>query len=211
MAKPLHGMPGNSGHLHVSLTDPSGTNMFSRSDPNPTPQWPDLAHLSPVGVHFLAGVLAALPDLMPLLAPTVNSYKRFVENFWAPVAITWGNEDRLSSVRLVTPPACKLAATRLEIRIPGADLHPHYALCAVLGAGLRGVEKKLEITVPPSWARKSEDGPPTLLAKSLDEAVEKFAAKKSVAREIFGDEFVEFYAASREHELRLWREAVTDW
>ncbi|KAH6894207.1 hypothetical protein B0T10DRAFT_508493 [Thelonectria olida] len=211
MAKPLHGMPGNSGHIHVSLTDENGKNMFAREERNSSAQWPDLEYLSDTGCHFLAGVLDALPDIMPLLAPTVNSYKRFVENFWAPVAITWGNEDRLSSIRLITPPVCKPSAVRLEIRIPGADLHPHYALSAIFGAGLRGIEKKLAITVPPSSARKPEDGKPTLLANSLDKAVERFAAPNSVAREIFESDFVDFYAASREHELRVWREAVTDW
>jgi glutamine synthetase len=211
MAKPLHGMPGNSGHIHVSLTDGNGKNMFAREERNPSAQWPDLEYLSDTGCQFLAGVLDALPDIMPLLAPTVNSYKRFVENFWAPVAITWGNEDRLSSIRLITPPVCKPSAVRLEIRIPGADLHPHYALSAIFGAGLRGIKKKLDITVPPSSTRKPEDGKPTLLANDLDKAVKRFVAPKSVAREIFDSEFVDFYAASREHELRVWREAVTDW
>ncbi|KAH7019467.1 hypothetical protein EDB80DRAFT_819878 [Ilyonectria destructans] len=211
MAKPLHGMPGNSGHIHVSLTDDVGKNLFAREERNPSARWPDVEHLSDVGYHFLAGVLDALPDIMPMLAPTINSYKRFVENFWAPVAITWGNEDRLSSIRLITPPVCKPSAVRLEIRIPGADLHPHYALSALFGAGLRGIQKKLEITVPPSSARTVEDGKPTLLANTLEKAVERFAAPTSVAREIFEEGFVDFYAATRQHELRLWREAVTDW
>ncbi|KAF7552470.1 hypothetical protein G7Z17_g4311 [Cylindrodendrum hubeiense] len=211
MAKPLHGMPGNSGHIHVSLTDEAGKNLFAREERNPSARWPDLEHLSDIGYHFLAGVLDALPDIMPMLAPTINSYKRFVENFWAPVAITWGNEDRLSSIRLITPPVCKPSAVRLEIRIPGADLHPHYALSAIFGAGLRGIQKKLDITVPPSSARTAEDGKPTLLANTLEKAVERFSAPTSVAREIFEEGFVDFYAATRQHELRLWREAVTDW
>ncbi|KAJ3521735.1 hypothetical protein NM208_g13158 [Fusarium decemcellulare] len=211
MAKPLHGMPGNSGHIHVSLTDKAGKNLFARDERNPNARWPDIEYLSDTGYHFLAGVLDALPDIMPLLAPTINSYKRFVENFWAPVAITWGNEDRLSSIRLITPPVCKPSAVRFEIRIPGADLHPHYALSAIFGAGLRGIKKKLEITVPPSAARTADDGHPTLLANTLEKALEKFSAPTSVAREIFDQEFVEFFTASRQHELCLWREAVTDW
>ncbi|KAM5346435.1 hypothetical protein ACJ41O_009440 [Fusarium nematophilum] len=211
MAKSLHGMPGNSGHIHVSLTDKAGKNLFAREKPNPNARWPDIEHLSDIGCHFLAGVLDALPDIMPLLAPTVNSYKRFVENFWAPVAITWGNEDRLSSIRLITPPVCKPSVVRLEIRIPGADLHPHYALSAIFGAGLRGIKNKLELTVPPSAARTAEDGPPILLANTLEKAVERFSAPTSVARDIFDAEFVDFFTASRQHELRLWREAVTDW
>ncbi|CAM1502345.1 Fc.00g043290.m01.CDS01 [Cosmosporella sp. VM-42] len=211
MAKPLQGLPGNSGHVHVSLTDGSGTNMFTREEINLSAKWSDLEYLSDTGCYFLAGILDALPDIMPLLAPTVNSYKRFVENFWAPVAITWGNEDRLSSIRLITPPVCKPSGVRLEIRIPGADLHPHYALSAIFSAGLRGIQKKLEITVPPSSARTVADGPPTMLANTLSKALDRFSAPTSVARELFEPEFVDFFTASRQHELKVWREAVTDW
>ena len=100
-------------------------------------------------------------------------------------------------------------STRMEIRIPGADLHPHYALSALLKAGMRGVEKKMDIPVPPASARSNEEAP--LLPNTLDEATRRFKSPGSVAREIFGDTFVEFYAASSEHELRLWREAITDW
>lgn len=211
MAKPAHNMPGNSGHIHLSLTSDSGNNLFARDERNPSARWPDIEYLSDTGYYFLAGVLDALPDIMPLLAPTVNSYKRFIENYWAPVAVTWGLEDRLSSVRLIAPPVCKAAATRLEIRIPGADLHPHYALIALFAAGLRGVEKRLEVAVPPSLARTKDDGPPLRLAETLDIAIQRFSATGSVAYELFDKEFVQFFAASRKHELNLWREAVTDW
>lgn len=211
MAKPLYGMPGSSGHIHLSLTDSTGKNLFARDQPNPSPLWSDLENVSDMGYHFLAGILDALPDIMPLLAPTVNSYKRFVENFWAPVWLTWGLEDRMASVRLIAPPTCKPGGTRLEIRTPGADVHPHYALSALFLAGLRGVEEKLEVKVAPTTARKAEDGRPEMLATSLEAALQRFKAPESVARKLFDAEFVEFFAASREHELRQWREAVTDW
>ncbi|OBT75075.1 hypothetical protein VF21_06494 [Pseudogymnoascus sp. 05NY08] len=209
MAKPLYGWPGSSGHIHMSLTDASGKNLFARETRDDSARWRDIASFSDMGRHFLAGILDALPDIMPLLAPNINSYKRFVENCWVPVRLNWGLEDRLVSVRLIAPPVCKAAATRMEIRIPGADLHPHYALSALLKAGMRGVEKKLDIPVPPASARSNEEA--ALLPNTLDEATRRFKAPGSVAREIFGDTFVEFYAASSEHELRLWREAITDW
>ena len=211
MAKPLHGASGSSGHIHVSLTDVEGKNLFARGERDASAQWPDLEYVSDTGRHFLAGVLEALPDIRPLLAPTINSYKRFVENFWAPVRLTWGLEDRMASIRLIAPPTCKPGATRLEIRTPGADLHPHYTLAAVFLAGLRGVEEKLEIRVPPSASRTPEDGKPKMLAGSLDEALRRFAAPDSVARKLFDPAFIAFFAASREHELKLWKEAVTDW
>ncbi|KAL4965754.1 glutamine synthetase family protein [Aspergillus stella-maris] len=211
MAKPVSGLPGNSGHIHLSLTDTSGSNMFAREDPDPNAPWPDVAHLSDTGRHFLAGLLDALPDLMPLLAPTINSYKRLVENYWAPVHLSWGFEDRLSSIRLIASPTCKPSATRFEIRIPGADLHPHYALHALVAAGLHGVQKNLELTLPPSSARTPDDPPLERLPNTLEEAVRRFSAPGSKAREIFDDKFVDFVTSSKAHELRLHREAVTDW
>ncbi|KAL6819943.1 hypothetical protein V8C40DRAFT_281254 [Trichoderma camerunense] len=210
MAKPLHGLPGNSGHIHVSLTNLQGHNLFARDTPDPSPKWPDLTHLSDIGRQFLAGIITALPDIMPLLAPNINSYKRLVENYWAPVNVSWGFEDRLSSIRLVAPPSCKPSATRFEIRVPGADIHPHYALSAIFNAGMRGIKQQLEIPIPPE-ASRPEDQPAERLPNSLGSALERFSAKGSVAREIMGDEFVDFFALSRRHELRVWREAVTDW
>lgn len=208
MAKPVYGLAGSSGHTHISLVDRNGKNAFARKTADPNAQWKDIVHLSDVGRHFLAGILTALPDIMPLLAPTINSYKRLVENYWAPTTLSWGLEDRNSCIRLIAPPVSKASATRFEVRIPGADMHPHYALSALLGAGWRGVEKRLEIPIPPSSARTDK---PALLPNSLDESVARFKAPDSLAREILGDGFVDLFTASREHELRLYKEAVTDW
>ncbi|KAJ0359204.1 hypothetical protein COL154_008476 [Colletotrichum chrysophilum] len=146
--------------------------------------------------YFLAGILVALPDIMPLLAPSINSYKRLVENFWAPVDISWGLEDRLASVRLIAPPVCKPAATRFEVRIPGADLHPHYALTAIVAAGWRGVMKKLDIPIPPAKIQR-KDTKPELLPDSLLEATHRFKAPDSLAREILGDDFVDLSCYER--------------
>ncbi|CAL5866694.1 uncharacterized protein PFLUO_LOCUS904 [Penicillium psychrofluorescens] len=211
MAKPMQGMPGSSGHIHISLTDNHGQNLFARETPEENPRWADISHLSDIGRYFLAGLLDALPDIMPLFAPTVNSYKRLVENYWAPVHISWGLEDRIASIRLITPPVCKPGATRFEVRIPGADLHPHFALSAVLSAGWRGVQKKLEINVPPMSARNPGDPRPELLPNTLDLALARFSAPDSISREILDGEFVDFFTVTREHELGLWKEAVTDW
>ncbi|KAJ1716091.1 glutamine synthetase [Aspergillus flavus] len=211
MAKPIQGQPGSSGHIHVSLCDLDGKNLFARETPDDNAPWPDAVGLSDLGRQFLAGLLEALPDIMPLFAPTINSYKRLVENFWAPVNVSWGLEDRMASIRLITPPVCKPGATRFEVRIPGADLHPHYALAVILAAGWRGVQKKLDIKVPPVSAMKKDNTRPELLPNTLEEALKRFNAADSVAREILDGEFVDFFTATREHELRVWREAVTDW
>lgn len=151
---------------------------------------------------------------MPMLAPNINSYKRLVENFWAPVTVSWGLEHRAASIRIVAPPTSKPGATRIEVRVPGADINPSYALAAILALGWRGVEKKLEINHPPLQAglnirEISNSG--TRLAKSLREATEIFMRPGSVAREVFGNDFVEHYGGTRENECQLWDEAVTDW
>lgn len=214
MAKPRQGLPGNSGHTHVSLVDKDGKNLFARETKDENAPYPDVAHLSDLGRHFLAGVIDGLPYIMPMLAPTVNSYKRLVENFWAPVTVSWGLEHRAASIRLIAPPTCKPAATRFELRVPGADANPYFVMAALLGLGWRGIEKKMEIKLPPLGKGQdvgSEGDQGMRLAKSLKEATDLFMAKDSVAREALGDEFVDHYGGTRRHELRLWDEAVTDW
>ena len=214
MAKPRQGLPGNSGHMHVSIVDKSGRNLFYRGSKDENPEYPDLAYLSDMGRHFLAGLLDGLPDIMPILAPTINSYKRLVENFWAPVTVSWGLEHREASIRLIGPPTASSKATRFEVRVPGADANPFLVLAAILALGWRGIEKKMAIKVSPlvkgedvdEESRKKER-----LAKSLKEATARFMAKESVAREVFGDEFVEHFGGTREHETGLWDKAVTDW
>lgn len=214
MAKPRQGLPGNSGHMHISLVTADGKNAFIRDTPDPNPPYPDIAYLSDLGRHFLAGLLVGLPDIMPLFAPTINSYKRLVENFWAPVTVSWGLEHRAASIRLITPPTASAKATRFEVRVPGADANPHFVLAAIIALGWRGVEKKLDIPAPPlskgeDMGGASDQG--VKLAKSLKEAVVTFMRPDSVAREVFGDAFVDHFGGTREHEVRLWEEAVTDW
>ena len=215
MAKPREGLPGNSGHMHISLVDlKSKSNLFVREDTDPNPPHEGLESLSDLGRHFLAGVLDGIRDVMPVLAPTINSYKRLVENFWAPVTVSWGPEHRAASIRLIAPPTCPPNGTRLEIRTPGADTNAHLVLATILALGYRGIDKKLEIPVAP--LAKGQDVGSAIaggvrLAKSLKEATTRFAAKDSVARECLGDDFVDHFAGTREHECRLWDEAVTDW
>src|SRR6201996_2383950 len=149
MAKPREGLPGNSGHMHVSLVDASGKNIFARDEPDEDAPWPDLKYMSDTGRQFFAGVLYGLADVMPILAPTVNSYKRLVENFWAPVTVSWGLEHRAASIRIISQPSTSAKSTRLEVRVCGADANPHMVLAAILALGWRGVQEKIEISVPP--------------------------------------------------------------
>lgn len=214
MAKPREGLPGNSGHMHVSIVDKEGKNLFYRGEEDTNAPYSDIRYLSDLGRHFLAGLIDGLPDIMPILAPNVNSYKRLVENFWAPVTVSWGLEHRAASIRLISPPTSSPKATRFEVRVPGADTNPHFVLAAILALGWRGIEKKMEIGIPPLGKGEdvgSETDKGERLAKSLKEATERFMRKESVAREVFGDQFVDHFGGTRQHEVRLWDEAVTDW
>ncbi|KAI4957249.1 hypothetical protein J4E86_005723 [Alternaria arbusti] len=214
MAKPREGLPGNSGHMHVSIVDKENKNLFYRGEEDKNAPYSDIAYLSDLGRHFLAGLIDGLPDIMPILAPNVNSYKRLVENFWAPVTVSWGLEHRAASIRLISPPTSSGKATRFEVRVPGADTNPHFVLAAILALGWRGIEKKMEISIPPLGKGEDVGGEADKgerLAKSLKEATERFMRKESVAREVFGDQFVNHFGGTRQHEIRLWDEAVTDW
>lgn len=128
MAKPYSDQPGCSGHVHISLRDSTGTNIFAVTPEELAAGGREDAHckdtklISKTAEYFLAGVLKGLPDIMPCLVPTVNGYKRLVESYWAPVNVSYAYENRVASVRIISPPLADLAATRLEIRVPGADV-----------------------------------------------------------------------------------------
>lgn len=93
------------------------------------------------------------------LVPTINGYKRLVggEAFWAPNAVTYGYDSRAGSIRIISPPSVPPSATRFEVRVPGADMNPYFALSAIFALGLRGIEKKLELNVVPVAQMTQED------------------------------------------------------
>ncbi|KAF8643907.1 hypothetical protein AX16_008923 [Volvariella volvacea WC 439] len=223
MAKPWGNLPGCSGHTHVSLRDAQGRNIFAVSGDELTngranAAYLDTKFLSQEGEWFLAGVLDGLPDVMPMLVPTINGYKRLVggEAFWAPNSVTYGYDSRAASIRIISPPSVPPAATRLEIRVPGADMNPHFALSAIFLLGLRGIEKKLALPGPPISQLTLEDRANRkvkMLPASLEAATERMMRPDSIAREerVFGNIFVEHFGGTRRHEVKLWNEAVTNW
>jgi glutamine synthetase len=142
---------------------------------------------------------------MLMYAPNVNSYKRFVAGSWAPTSATWGFENRTAAVRAIagSPSAC-----RLENRVPGADVNSYLGFAASLAGGLHGIERALEPPPPIEGNAYAQEAP--ALPRTLDEAVERFAAS-ALAREYFGDAFVDQYAAMRRWEVEQHRRAVSDW
>ncbi|KIK59605.1 hypothetical protein GYMLUDRAFT_44568 [Collybiopsis luxurians FD-317 M1] len=223
MAKPWGNLPGCSGHTHVSLRDESGRNVFALSELELSTGRAgaandDVKFLSQEAEYFLAGILDGIADVMPMLVPTINGYKRLVggEAFWAPNSITYGYDSRAASIRIISPPSVPPAATRLEIRVPGADMNPYFAISAIFLLGLRGIEKKLKLSTPPISKLTADDkknGTVKKLPTSLEAATERMMRPDSIAREkgMFGDVFVEHYGGTREHEVSVWNEAVTNW
>ncbi|KAG1152796.1 hypothetical protein G6F37_000837 [Rhizopus arrhizus] len=204
MAKPYGDMPGCSGHMHFSLKNTQGENVFAVGEPS------DIPHMTKNMIWFLAGVLKGLPSILAILAPTVNSYKRLVENYWAPVSVSWGLDSRHCAVRVIAPPATSAAATRIEMRVSGADINPHLALAAVLKCGYWGI--KTQQSLPCEASSTIQDvSNNQRLARTLQEAIVTMDEKDSVARKVLGDDFVNHYVSTRKHEWNLWQNAVTDY
>jgi glutamine synthetase len=198
MAKYDDRLDGCSGHLHQSLWSLDGErNLF----------WDDEAphHASEPMRAYAAGVLATLPEFMLMYAPNVNSYKRFVVGSWAPTNVTWGFENRTAALRFI---AGSPTTTRIENRVPGADVNAYLGFAATLAGGLYGIERGLEPSPPVEGNAYAVEAPK--LPRSLAEAVERFASS-ALAREYFGDAFVEHYARMRRWEVEAFQRAVTDW
>jgi glutamine synthetase len=198
MAKWNAKYPGCSGHIHQSLSD-GRRNLFHDAK--------SARGMSALFESYLAGQVACLMEFGPMLWPTINSYKRLVDGFWAPVKPTWGIDNRTASFRVL---AGSPKATRLETRCPGADINPYLAMAAVLAAGLHGVEQQLKLTAPPiTGTNQGADDIPRA-PRTLIETTRAFK-QSAVARDWLGDAFVDHFAATREWEWRQWLDGVTDW
>jgi glutamine synthetase len=198
MAKWSQALPGCSGHIHQSLSD-GKTNLFYDAKSKRA--------MSKTFESYLAGQVQCLMEFAPMFWPTINSYKRLVDGFWAPTKPTWGLDNRTASFRVI---AGSPKATRLETRCPGADVNPYLAMAAVIAAGLHGVEKGLKLTTPPITGTNGGAENVPNAPRSLIESTRVFH-KSSIARDWLGDTFVDHFAATREWEHRQWQDAVTDW
>ena len=181
---------GNSCHIHLSLADANGDNVFASDDA--------------LFDRFVAGLLATLRDLTLFLAPNVNSYKRFAEGSFAPTAVAWGHDNRTCSLRVVGHGAGR----RVECRAGGADLNPYLALSALIAGGLHGIDNELALE-PPCEGNAYVSGHPRL-PTTLRDARDLFEGS-AVAREAFGEEVVGHYLNNARVELAAFDAAVTDW
>lgn len=201
MAKWSNKWPGQSGHIHLSLQDrKSGKGVFH--DPKKPHNMSDKMR------WFIGGQQALMPDLLSMIACTVNSYSRLIPGFWAPTSATWGVENRTTALRVI-PGSEK--SQRVEYRIAAADINPYIALSASIASGLWGIENKVEPTKMIVGNAYDQTFPEKLsLPQTLTEAAGRLRKSKA-AVELFGKDFVEHYAQSREWEEREFRKAITDW
>lgn len=200
MAKWSNDYPGQSGHLHVSLTRNDGGSVFH--DPAKPEEMSDEMR------WFIGGQQALMPELLSMVACTVNSYSRLVPGFWAPTSATWGIENRTTALRVIKGGP---SSQRVEYRIAAADINPYTALSVAIGSGLWGIENRIEPDAPIVGNAYDREHPKKRrLPGTLWEASERLRASKP-ARALFGDEFVEHHAASRQWEEREFRKAITNW
>ncbi len=187
---------GNSCHIHLSLRDTGGHPVFADADA-PT-------GFAPLFEHVLAGQLDALAELTLLLAPNVNSYKRFQPGSFAPTAVAWGRDNRTCSLRVVGHGP----SLRFENRLPGGDVNPYLAVAALIAAALHGMDGGLELGPEQTGNAYTSDAP--RVPSTLRDAADLWGGS-GVAREAFGAEVVAHYANMARVELAAFDAVVTDW
>jgi glutamine synthetase len=200
MAKWNEKLPGCGGHIHQSLwSKDKKKNLFYDEKAKD--------HISETMKSYIAGQLYCLPHILPMYAPTINSFKRLVEGAWAPTTLTWGIDNRTTTLRAL-PGSPK--SSRLETRVPGADVNPYLAMSAALASGLYGVKNKMKLNVSAVKGNGYLEKGNGILPGTLEKATS--AMKNSaLAKELFGEEFVNHFVSTREWECRQYAKVVTDW
>ncbi|MEX6503100.1 glutamine synthetase family protein [Pseudomonas zhanjiangensis] len=196
MAKPLAHAPGSSMHLHQSVVEQgSGQNIFTLAD----------GQASPAFYHFIGGQQALLADLTLLFAPHVNSYQRLFHPFASPNNVCWSADNRAAGLRI---PASSPVARRVENRLPGADANPYLVLAASLAAGLYGIESQRQPSAP---LQGEFEVPKELALPCTMHAALQRLKHSSLAAQLFGDEFIEGYIATKTMELANFFDEITPW
>jgi glutamine synthetase len=200
MAKINEHLPGCGAHIHQSIwNEKMNANLFY--DDN------DEHKMSQLMKHYVAGQLHCLPHILPMYAPTINSYKRLVEGAWAPTTLTWGIDNRTVALRVLSQGN---KSCRLETRVPGADMNPYLALSAAVASGLYGIIHQLELKQQPEKGNGYKDFSNGTLPRTLEEATRKMKSSE-IAMEIFGEQFTEHFTLTREWEWKQHLKSVTDW
>ncbi len=194
MAKPMEGEPGSSMHIHQSVYDSSGRNLFAgEGEP-----------FSPFFLSFIAGLQKYLPAAMPLLAPNVNSFRRLRRYSTAPINTHWAVENRTVGLRV---PESGPDARRIENRVAGADANPYLAIAATLACGYLGVTQELEPTDP---IKGSAYRLAQTLPQQMPDALKKLTASAAL-RDCLGEDFVEVMLAVKQAEHEAYQNVISSW
>ncbi|MBP6677027.1 MAG: glutamine synthetase, partial [Vitreoscilla sp.] len=194
MAKPMEGEPGSAMHIHQSINDVDGHNIFSRADGTASEHF----H------HFIGGLQTYIPQVMPMLAPYVNSYRRLAPYMSAPINVRWGHDNRTCGIRI---PKSGPDARRVENRVPGVDANPYLAMAATLGCGYIGLREQLqpsEPTLDSAWNVSHE------LPRHLEDAIEAMRACATM-KEVLGETFVDAFCAVKELEYATYNRVISSW
>ena len=195
MAKPMANLPGSALHLHQSLFDlQSKHNLFAD----------EVGKHTPLFLSFIAGLQTYLPEMMLMIGPNVNSYRRIIPNTAAPINVHWGVDNRTVGLRV---PFAEQADMRVENRLPGADANPYLAMAASLGCGYLGIRQGLQPDEPLTDSAYYRD---YSLPRSLSEAVALFE-DNPVAKELFGEKFVQIYSAVKRTEYEAFFQVISTW
>ena len=194
MAKPYPGQAGNGLHVHISLLDKDGRNIFASEDPEQN------AALR----HAIGGVLETLPACMAFLCPNVNSYRRFGSQFFVPNAPSWGLDNRTTALRV---PTGTPEAHRIEHRVAGADANPYLLLAGVLAGVHHGLTRQIEpgpVTEGNSYEQHEQS-----LPNNLRDAL-RYLDDSSVMAEYIDPKYIDIFVACKEHELEEFEHSISD-
>lgn len=209
MPKPIYGINGSGMHTHQSMFDKKGNNVFFDPDGE--------LYLSEIGHQFIAGQLAHARSMSAVLSPTVNSYKRLVPGYEAPIYVAWAQVNRSALIRIPSTGGKNGNAVRAELRCPDPSANPYLAFATMLAAGLDGIEKGMECPAPVNNINLYELSPEeksihgvSELPGSLSEALVEME-KDEVIKEALGEILYESFTRAKWAEWKEYITRVTDW
>ena len=194
MAKPMEAEPGSAMHIHQSIVDADGQNIFSKADGSASVEF----------FHYIAGLQTYVPQVMPMFAPYVNSYRRLSPFMSAPTNVSWGYDNRTCGIRI---PNSDAHNRRIENRVPGVDVNPYLAIAATLACGYQGMVDALQPTEPLStsaWNMAHD------LPHHLEDAIEKLRACAPM-HNLLGAKFVDAFCAVKELEYGTYNRVISSW
>ena len=194
MAKPIEGQPGSAMHVHHSVLDEDGKNIFTGPEKGETNAF----------FHFIGGLQEYMPNAIAMMAPYVNSYRRYVPDEAAPVNLEWGRDNRTTGIRI---PISDPAARRIENRLPGMDCNPYLCIAASLACGYLGM--KNEVRPDKRWRGEASDSEAEI-AGTLSEALDLFDEAPEL-HEVLGTDFARVYSIVKRAELGEFLQVISPW